>query len=252
METSIEATLIETNCTAVISGEILRAILTDPPRKSPAISAELLFLDGIYILHHRYQENPDAHVYKFISPAALRTAFSHEPIDTGWMEPGIVRWGTGSTDTYLVKFIPPAIYTINCEQLGDLTVTLPAMVFAGKKFKYWVWAIKDKEFTPQAPAFHVPLPNIYSSGQVCWGVNEPPAANSVSINQAWKLFISSVFTNHFTINKSHKYRKDVRQQLLKLHKRYRRSTYPVSDLMPIGNQKSVAMLVQEILNEPIV
>ncbi|WP_414567937.1 hypothetical protein [Nostoc sp. CCY 9925] len=251
METSIETTLIDVTSTAILSSQILRAILADPPRKSPVIQAELLFLDGIYIFHHRDKEIADAHIYKCISPAALRIAFSNEPIDTGWMEPGIVRWGTGSTDTYLVKFIAPSTYTINCDELGSLTVPLPAMVFVGKGLKYWVWAIQEQEFTPQASAFHVPLPNVYSSGQVCWGVNEPPAANSLSINHAWNLFISSIFTNHLTISKSQKYRKDVRQQLLKLHKRCRRATYPVSDLVPIGNQKSVAMLVQEILDEPI-
>ena len=110
METSIKTTLIETTSTAILSGEILQAILADHPRKSPVIQAELLFLDGIYIFHHKDTEIPEAHIYKCISPAALRTAFSNEPIDTGWMELGIVRWGTGSTDTYLVKFIPPATY----------------------------------------------------------------------------------------------------------------------------------------------
>jgi hypothetical protein len=70
-------------------------------------------------------------------------------------------------------------------------------------------------------------------------------------------FIVLIYTHLFplshwtTIRKSQKYRNDVRQQLLKLHKRCRRATYPVSDLVPIGNQKSVAMLVQEILDEPI-
>lgn len=42
---------------------------------------------------------------------------------------------------------------------------------------------------------------------------------------------------------------DVRQQLLKLHQQGRRFTYPASDLMPIGNKKSVDTLVQEILDE---
>lgn len=162
METSIETTLIETTSTAILSGEILQAILADHPRKSPVIEAELLFLDGIYIFHHKDIKIPEAHIYKCISPEALRTAFSNEPIDTGWMEPGIVRWGTGSTDTYLVKFIPLATHTINCDELGSLTVPLPAMVFVGKGLKYWVWAIQEQEFTPQAPPFmrHYPMSTV--------------------------------------------------------------------------------------------
>ncbi|MEA5553845.1 hypothetical protein VB713_23175 [Anabaena cylindrica UHCC 0172] len=252
METSIETTLNNTTSTATLSVDILRAILADPPRKSPVIQAELLFLDGIYILHHRDKQIPQAHIYKCISPAALRTAFSHAPIDTGWMESGIVRWGMLSTDTYLVKFIPPATYTINCDQLGSLTVPLPAMVFVGKKLNYWVWAIQEQEFTPQASAFHVPLPNVYSSGQVYWEVNEPPTANGLSINHAWNLFISSIFTSHLVTGKSQRCQQDIRRQLLKLHNRCKRFQYPVSDLVSIGNKKSVDMLVQEILDESIV
>lgn len=69
METSIETTLIDVTSTPILSSEILRAILADPPRKSPVIQAELLFLDGIYIFHHRDKEIADAHIYscKFYS-----------------------------------------------------------------------------------------------------------------------------------------------------------------------------------------
>ncbi|MEH2338463.1 hypothetical protein [Nostoc sp.] len=47
--------------------------MADSLRKSSVIQAELLFLDGIYIFHHRDKEIPEAHVYKSISSAALRT-----------------------------------------------------------------------------------------------------------------------------------------------------------------------------------
>ncbi|MEH2143211.1 hypothetical protein [Nostoc sp.] len=42
--------------------------MADLPRKSPVIQVELLFLDGIYIFHHRDKEIPEADVYKSISP----------------------------------------------------------------------------------------------------------------------------------------------------------------------------------------
>jgi hypothetical protein len=54
--------------------------LADPPRKSPVIQAELLFLDGIYIFHHRDKEIADAHIYKCISPAALRNEYDFEAL----------------------------------------------------------------------------------------------------------------------------------------------------------------------------
>ena len=249
MDTRLETSLTENSPNPIISSDIIRSVLADPPRNSSAIRAELLFLDGYYIFHRQDKDLPAADIYKCVSPTALRTAFSFEPIDTGWMQPGIVRYGTGSMGTYLVKFIPPLMHLLNCDEIGTLKILLPAMLFMGMEKKYWVWAIKGKTFDPKAVAFHTPLPNVYNSGQVCWGVNEPPDASPQGIEPAWNLFIFSLFTNHLATGKSKSHLSDVRQQLLKLHQRGKRSTYSNSDLMPIGNKKSVDTLVQEILDE---
>ncbi|PSB23344.1 hypothetical protein C7B61_00860 [filamentous cyanobacterium CCP1] len=249
MDTRIETNLAANSSNPILSSEIIQAVLADPPRKSSAIQAELLFLDGYYIFHRQDKNLPVADIYKCVSPAALQTAFSHEPIDTGWMQPGIVRYGTGSMGTYLIKFIPPATYLLDCDEVGTLKTPLPAMIFMGIETKYWVWTIKGKTLDPKAFAFHTPLPNIYNSGQVCWGVNEPPDTSPQTINMAWNLFISSLFTSHLATGKSKSHSDDVRQQLLKLHQQGKRFTYPASNLMPIGNKKSVDALVQEILDE---
>jgi hypothetical protein len=249
MDTRTEMPLAVNSPNSILSGEIIRAVLAEPPRNSAAIQAELLFLDGYYIFHRRDKRLPAADLYKCVSPSALRAAFSYEPIDTGWMQLNIVRYGTGSMGTYVIKFIPSATHLLNCDEIGTLKILLPAMVFIGIEKKYWVWAIKGKTFDPKAIAFHAPLPNIYNSGQICWGVNEPLNASPQSIEAAWNLFISSLFTSHLTTGKSKAHSIDVRQQLLKLHQQGKRSTYPASDLMPIGNKRSVGTLVQEILDE---
>lgn len=249
MDTRLETNLAANSSNPILSSEIIQAVLADPPRKSSAIQAELLFLDGYYIFHRRDKNVPTADIYKCVSPAALRAAFSHEAIDTGWMQSGIVRYGTGSIGTYLIKFIPPVTHLLNCHEVGTLKLPLPAMIFMGIAKKYWVWTIKGKTLDPKAFAFHTPLPNIYNSGQICWGVNEPPDTNPQTIDIAWNLFISSLFTSHLATGKSKSHSDDVRQQLLKLHQQGKRFTYPASDLMPIGNKKSVDALVQEILDE---
>lgn len=248
MDTRPETDLAANPSNAILSSEIIRTVLADPPRNSSAIQAELLFLDGYYIFHRRDKALPAADLYKCISPATLRSAFSHEPLDTGWMQPDIVRYGTGSLGTYLIKFIPPTIHLINGDEVGAFKTPLPAMVFMGIEAKYWIWTIKSKTFDPKAWAFHTPLPNLYNSGQVCWGVNEPPEARPQTIELAWKLFISSLFTSHLATGKSNSDSGDVRQQLLKLYQQGKRS-YPASDLVPIGNKRSVDALVQEILDE---
>jgi PRTRC genetic system protein B len=240
---------LETPAPLLVSSDIIQAVLTDPPRNSAAIRAELLFLDGYYIFHYREKDSPGADIYKCVSPSALRTAFSHEPVDSSWVQPGIVRFGTGSKGTYLIKFIPAAMHLLNCDELGTLKIPFPSMVFMGLEKNYWVWALKSKAIDPNAPAFHVPLPNVYNSGQICWGTNEPPTTDFKGIEIAWNLFISSVFTNHLTAGKSKSRPSDIRQQLVNLHQKDNRSSYPISDLMPIGNKKSVDALVQEILDE---
>jgi hypothetical protein len=115
MDTRLETSLTENSPSPIISSDSIRAILADPPRQSSTIQAELLFLDGYYIFHRRDKDLPTADIYKCVSPTALRTAFSFEPIDTGWMQPDIVRYGTGSRGTYLVKFIPPVTHLLNCD-----------------------------------------------------------------------------------------------------------------------------------------
>jgi hypothetical protein len=47
--------------------------------------AALLFVGGQYLFRSRGSEG-DCH-YKFVSPAAVRVAFSNETIDTGWLAP---------------------------------------------------------------------------------------------------------------------------------------------------------------------
>lgn len=239
---------LETPAPPLVFSDIIQAVLTEPPRNSAAIQAELPFLDGYYIFHYREKDPPGAAIYKCVSPSALRTAFSYEPVDSGWVQPGIVRYGTGTAGTYLIKFIPAANQLVNCDELGTLKIPLPSMVFMGLEKNYWVWAVKSKAIDPKAPAFHVPLPNVYNSGQICWGTNEPPTTDSQGIEIAWNLFISSVFTNHLTACKSKSRPSDVRQQLVNLHQNGNRSSYPISDLMPTGSKKSVDALVQEILD----
>lgn len=231
-----------------ISVEIIREVLEVAPRKLSVIQAELLFIEGgTYIFHY---QSGDSSQYKCLSSATLRAAFANTPIDSGWMNPesGIVRWGTGSTGEWTIKFVPPQKHEINLLESKHL-VPLPAMVFLGLKSDYWVWAIKGSKFDPDAEAFHVPLPNIYLHsyqpyGRICWGDNKPPAASPNTITKAWELFISSPFNGHLSDGKSRVQPHDVRGQLKKAVKR---SSYPVKDL--IGTNQTITKLVAAITDE---
>jgi hypothetical protein len=69
-------------------------------------TAALLFLHGDQYLF-RYRKQDGGVVYKFVSPAAVRTAFAEETIDTGWLPSHVARWGIGKRGEWLVVTFPP-------------------------------------------------------------------------------------------------------------------------------------------------
>lgn len=233
-----------------ITSEIIKEVLQAPPRSLSAIKAELLILDGTYILHYRDQQNDS---YKCLSPSTLRVAFANESIDSGWIGEGVVRWGFGATGEWAVKFIPPGQYTLDCDEMGKIQTPLPGMIFAGKEYNYWLWATNAPTFAPTTSLFCAPLPNVYvRTGQVCWGQNRPPSATARSINEAWQLFISSPFNSDLSNSKSKRYSLDIRHQLLELYKKKQAKSksyrYPLSDLISI-ERADLSQLINNLANE---
>lgn len=231
---------------SLITSQIIKEILEAPPRSLNAIKAELLFLDGAYVLHSR---EGNSSRYKYLSSATLRNAFSGVAIDSGWLDPSVIRWCSKPSGDWAVKFLAPALYKLDCNELGILTVPLPAMVFAGRGTKYWVWALKTQKFNPDARLFNAPLPNVYQrNGDICWGSNRPPACNPQSINTAWNMFIASPFSNHLADGKSQCYDQDIRVQLLALHTK-KAKKYPVSDLKALQQNPTVNNLIEAIAHD---
>ncbi len=212
--------------------------------------AALLFVDDQYVF--RWREN-GAELIKFISPAAVRAAFSQEPIDTGWLPLGTRRWGTGPGGDWAVLFVPPARQRLRFENDGlfarktalvELEVPMPGLVLMGAGQTYYVWAIKEKELHPDRMAYHAPLPNLDHAGAVCFGNNPLPRVTAGTIARAWQLFLDSPFTNHSANGKSRRYPDDVRVQLARLAAP-RRRRYPASDL--VSRQQTVNQSVKGVL-----
>jgi hypothetical protein len=116
----------------------------------------------------------------------------------------------------------------------EIEVPLPPLVFASHCKTYYAWALTGDDFSPEAEACHVPLPNIQPDGGICFGDNHPPAASPGNATRAWELFITSPFNNHLTSGKSQSFPNDVRAQLLRLADRRARQ-YPRKDMMSTGN-----------------
>lgn len=211
----------------------------------------LYLLDGQYL--YQSQSEDGSIRYKFLSAQAVRLAFSHEPVDSGWLDPGIFRWGYSQAGQWAVLFIPPAIHTLwlpnnsmvsngdapdqieepqSNEGLLAVQVPLPALIFVGAAQRYYLWAVKARAFNPQLALYHAPLPNVYGDGGICWGSNQVVSVTTQTLRDTWKLFISSPFNVHLAQSKSKRYSTNILDQLSRLGANQRK-TYPARDLLPL-------------------
>jgi Prokaryotic E2 family D len=209
--------------------------------------AALLFSKGQYVFYDRVNRGLRP---KGISPQTLMTALIGEPVDSGWLPPGIVRWGSGTGGTFMVKFIPPCRHTLRLpsfDQEGycEMTLPLPGLVFAGASHEssgsrgavFYVWALADEEFRPTARLYHAPLPNVYPEGRVCWGTDPAPKVSWQTFDGAWQLFTFSRFNRSHCSGKSVREPSDVLRLLESLTSAAR---YPVADLVPFAHSQSVS------------
>ena len=179
--------------------DLLGASLTD-------LQAILCMYDGQYKLCYR-DHNGWGHV-RYLAPAAVRAAFVAESLDTGWIDPSIVRWGVGSRGTWVMQYRKRSRVNITIvPPTGDpfpLTVPLPPLLFMGRGRQYWVWACRNT-FAPTMRLAYCPLPNVMGNGQICWGNNQPPLATAQTMQHAWDVFVNSPFTDHVVQGKSRRY-----------------------------------------------
>ncbi len=225
----------------VLSGKLVGELLSATPRPLIESKGELIFLDDQYVFSWR-DENKRQH-YKLLSPSTLRQAFCNEVLDSGWISAGIVRCGTNAMGDWAVKFIAPGKFELDLGDRQTQNIHLPGLVFFGTGKEYYVWATDSSAFDPMATAFYAPLPNVNSSGRICFGNNTPPNANGRSLTDAWELFIRSPFNGDLANGKSKRYPNDVRQQLRSVAKR-RLDQYPTKDL--VFYRHSVTNCVEQI------
>lgn len=195
-------------------------------RSLKGIDAELLFVEGIYVLHSL---RGNRHQYKILSAQNLRLAFAEEPLDSGWLPAGIVRYGANSQGAWGVKFIPPQQYRVQLVQ-KKYSLPLPGLLLSGQQQTYSLWAVKNLEFTPNMRLYQAPLPNIHANGRICWGELTPPIATPQTMEAAWQMFISSAFNSDLSQYKSKAEPEDLLKHLRSLQGN---AQYPLDDLEPV-------------------
>ncbi|MCL4237660.1 MAG: hypothetical protein KJ047_05385 [Anaerolineae bacterium] len=121
-----------------------------------------------------------------------------------------------------------------------LRVPMPPLVLIrttteNKNPQYQVYAVKERPTTLNVSLFHAPLPNVFSSGSICWGSVQrvdDAALQTSSLVADWDTFLGSLFGTHAVNAKSRSHPHDIRQKLVELEARKAR-VYPKSDLIPV-------------------
>ncbi|MGG6262939.1 hypothetical protein ACQ4M3_24310 [Leptolyngbya sp. AN03gr2] len=193
------------------------------------VEGALYFLAGQYLFCWRENESTQ---FKLLSPTVVKAAFDQEPGDSGWMPDNIVRSGVSRKGTWITQFIPAQKHRIEFQDTL-LEIPLPSMVFLGLGKKYYLWAVAGKTFHPQAVTYHVPLPNVYHSGLLCFGSNRPPETAMATLSTAQKLFFQAAFNTHLVNGKSQKHPENISLQLQNLAS-HKKQHYPLRDLVKLN------------------
>jgi PRTRC genetic system protein B len=208
-------------------------------------TAALLFICGDQYLF-RYRTKEGSAAYKFVSSAAVRAAFAEETIDTNWLPNNARRWGIGKRGDWIVITFPPQKHVFSFVVEDDerktmaLELPMPALAFFGYDQRYYVWAFKDAELKGDTNLFAAPLPNVDANGAICFGSNVVPKASGKTIEEAWRIFLASPFTNHSVNGKSRKHPDDVRKQLTQLAE-HRRRRYSIDDLVSLNRTANMVI-----------
>lgn len=119
-----------------------------------------------------------------------------------------------------------------------IRVPLPHMILmrtttGESKPDYKVYACAKRPESLSDELYHAPLPNVFSSGNICWGsVSRGTTFKGMSLENDWKSLLGSSFGNHACSGKSKKHSHDIRKMLLELNENQRRRVYPRKDLIP--------------------
>lgn len=202
-------------------------------------TAALYFLEGEYCFQSA--DETAGLVQKIVSPASVRDAFAKEALDSGWLPPGVNRYGVGAKGAWMVRWHAPAIYTIQlASRKQPLVVPMPALIWIGQKHNYFIVAAKEKAFTPNAALFHAPLANVGSSGLICFGQNPHPDVSRGGLEKAWYTFWDAPFNNHQGNGKSQLHPDGINAQLLVLA-RAKAKAYPLEDLVSMNTTLNAAI-----------
>lgn len=197
----------------------------------PGANRAVFFCPG-QMYYSRLQDNMQTD--KPISASTFKRSGAEVEIDSGWLSPHIVRVGEGPKGSIVLSYKEPARRQILVQIKGTeptkLTLPLPGLILAGVGPSYHIFAITDKEFSPNSQLYYAPFPNVDSKGRICFGSNKVERTSPQGMDEVWSVFFASPFNSDQMQNKSLAHSADVRLMLKKVAKA-KPEAYPLDDLV---------------------
>ena len=215
-----------------------------PPSEFEALAEIRLLASGQ--AYYRSKSN-GVTIEKFVTAGDLHAAFAGVELDTGWLPPGVVRYGENAAGPWYVYSAPAQKLDLilDGKEPAVKNVPIPRTVLVAYDREYYLWSTKTMHFAASDPVWQAPFPNLHaSSGRICWGTNAPPKIDATSARKAWDLFFETAFNNHLADGKSQAHKGDVRSMLREIAGQ---AKYPLDDLQPLGYRGSVESAVKNIL-----
>ncbi len=188
----------------------------------------------------RKQEGAAVSEYPVDAAQVAAALSSKARFDTGLLGGNTLLVRQEGVKRTVVEYRPPGKTGIFLEGTETaLRVTLPPLILirvtTDGSPQYGLFAVRKRPSDMDEPLFHAPLPNVFSSGAICWGsvkrVSDTALAGT-TLKDDWMMLLGSPFGNHACSGKSKAHPSDIRKQLMELERRKTR-VYPKRDLIPV-------------------
>lgn len=211
----------------------------------PAGAEAALYWVGEQLL---YQDRSDGERLKCVSAAAVRQAFGGSGVDSGWLPPGVIRWGTSARGVWMVRWHEPRVYRLSLAgRRRPLQVPLPSLIWFGQGRNYYVFAAKETRMSAKARLYRAPLPNVNQHGLICFGKNAHLDVAKGGFETAWQTFWAAPFNEDHSDHKSRRaeYRESVNLLLTRLA-RERATKYPLGDLVAMDDRLTLDGAIERL------
>jgi len=197
---------------------------------NPQIPLPRLRLDfyDTAVLLSRWEEDGRLLAYP-VSVHDVVSACTRVALSSGLLPANTLFWGRQANTTTLGIYVPARRWQVNTENCS-YHVPMPPFVFVGSGSAYKIFAVKKRPSGEDDRLYHVPCPNVHTTGGICQGNTPFPDCSPQTIQAALKLFMEgSLFNADLSRGKCRSYPDDVRQLWAEMNDRPR---FPLLELAP--------------------